>query len=140
MPIWKREFQFDQINSYLGGCAKGMGIKFVGAGDDYLTTTIEVRADHHQPMGILHGGISCVLAETVGSVAANLCAEEGKAAVGMNITASHIRKVQSGLITATAKPRHIGRTSQVWDIQLSRDDSKLFCSVQFTVSVISISK
>jgi 1,4-dihydroxy-2-naphthoyl-CoA hydrolase len=91
---------------------------------------------HHQPMGILHGGASVVLAETVGSLAATMANAPGYFCVGLDINANHIRGVSSGIITARADAVHIGRTTQVWTISITNEQGKAVCESRLTMSVI----
>jgi len=105
--------------------------------DDSLTATMPVVDKTRQPFGILHGGASVVLAETVGSIAANLVVDANKfRCVGQEINANHIRPTSSGLVTATAKPIHLGRGSQVWDIRIMNEQNKLACISRLTMAVI----
>jgi 1,4-dihydroxy-2-naphthoyl-CoA hydrolase len=118
-----------------------IGIEFTEIGDDYLTATMPYSEQTRQYMNILHGGASCVLAETVGSVAANLVVDQNKfRAVGLDINANHLRPVTKGLVTGIAKPIMIGRTTQVWEIKMVNDENKMTCISRLTMSVISAEK
>lgn len=113
-------------------------IQFTEIGDDYLKATMPVTAKTHQPMGILHGGASAALAETVGSIAGWLAVDiEQKVCVGLEINCNHIRSKKSGIVTATARPFHIGKTTQVWDIQIHDEKEKLICISRLTLAVIN---
>ena len=114
MGIWSREFSLDELNAIgEGNLVSHVGIEFVEIGSDYLKARMPVDPRTRQPFGILHGGASVVLAETVGSCAANMVADHaGYLFVGQEINANHIRPVSSGHVTATAKPLHIGKSSQ----------------------------
>ena len=114
-----------------------LGIRLTEIGPDYLRATMPVDQRHHQPMGILHGGASVALAETVGSYAANLCVDRNtRVCVGQEINANHLRPVRSGLLTATARPFHLGSRSQVWHIEIRDESDRLVCVSRLTVAVI----
>ncbi|MCS6807653.1 MAG: hotdog fold thioesterase [Bacteroidota bacterium] len=114
-----------------------LGIVVTAIGDDYLEATMPVDKRTHQPMGILHGGASVALAETLGSFAAYLCVDPAeKVCVGLEINANHIRSVREGIVRGRATPRHIGRTTQVWDITITNDEGKLVCISRLTVQVM----
>lgn len=114
-----------------------LGIEFTGFGDDYLTGTMPVDNRTHQPMGILHGGASVVLAESLGSMAANLCVDVSKQyCVGLDINANHVRAVRSGVVTGTARPVHLGRSTQVWEIRIEDEGGRLVCLSRLTMAVL----
>lgn len=116
-----------------------MGIEFTGAGDDFISARMPVDKRTVQPFGILHGGASVVLAETLGSVATNHCLKkEGTAGVGLEINANHIRSVKSGWVHGTARPLHIGGSTQVWEIRIETEDGKLVCVSRITMAVINV--
>ncbi|MFW5824127.1 MAG: hotdog fold thioesterase [Marinobacter sp.] len=116
-----------------------MGIEFTGAGDDYISARMPVDKRTVQPFGILHGGASVVLAETLGSVATNHCLrKKGTAGVGLEINANHIRSVKSGWVHGTARPLHIGGSTQVWEIRIETEDGKLVCISRITMAVINL--
>jgi 1,4-dihydroxy-2-naphthoyl-CoA hydrolase len=115
-----------------------LGINFTQAGDDYLCATMPVNERTRQPLGIMHGGSSCVLAETVGSTAANYCVDINKNyCVGLDINTNHIRSIREGTVTATAKPFHIGKTTQVWSIEIRDEQEKLISVTRLTMAVLS---
>ena len=117
--------------------AAHLGIHVTEIGPDYLRATMPVHSQTHQPMGILHGGASVALAETVGSLAANLCVDvEKSVCVGQEINANHVRSVASGLVTATARPFHVGARSQVWGIEIRDENDKLVCVSRITMAVV----
>ncbi len=102
--------------------------------------TMPVDARTHQPHGILHGGASVALAETLGSVAANMSVDPTKfRCVGLEINANHISPVKSGIVTGVARPLHVGRTTQVWEIRITSDQGKLVCVSRLTMAVIPVS-
>ena len=114
-----------------------IGITFTEIGPDFLKATMPVDHRTHQPYGLLHGGASAALAETLGSVGAALVIDKEKfAVVGLEINANHIRSVRSGLVTGIATPIHVGRTTQVWDIKIYDADEKLVCISRLTVAVL----
>lgn len=117
--------------------AELLGIKFTEIGPDYLKATMPVDHRTHQPHGLLHGGASAVLAETIGSVAASLAIDETKyMGVGIEINCNHIRGKRSGIVTATAEPLHIGATTHVWDIKIRDEKERLICAGRLTVAII----
>jgi|TARA_B100000768_G_scaffold53725_1_gene52215 1,4-dihydroxy-2-naphthoyl-CoA hydrolase len=114
-----------------------LGIKITDVGDDYLTGTMP--ADHRtfQPYGIVHGGANVVLAETLGSMAgAHVIDTEHYLCMGQEVSATHLRPVSSGLVTGTARPIHLGRRSQVWEIRLTNDQGKLSCIAKLILAIV----
>ncbi len=117
-----------------------IGIEFLEIGDNYFTARMPVDARTHQPFGILHGGASVVLAETLGSMASFMCLPDPmkQRAVGLDINANHIRAVRTGWVYAKATPLHIGRTTHVWEIKITTEDDKLVCISRLTMAVIDV--
>lgn len=116
-----------------------MGIEFTEFGDDFISARMPVDERTVQPHRILHGGASVLLAETLGSVAANHCLrKEGTAAVGLEINANHIRSVSKGWVHGTARPLHVGGSTQVWEIRIETEDGKLVCVSRITMAVINL--
>ncbi|MBB5887026.1 hotdog fold thioesterase [Xanthomonas protegens] len=113
-----------------------LGIVFTEAGPDWLRATMPVDARTRQPYGLLHGGASVVLAETLGSTAGNLCVEPGRICVGLEINANHLRSARSGVVTGTARPLHVGRTTQVWEIHIEDAAGKPVCVSRLTLAVV----
>jgi 1,4-dihydroxy-2-naphthoyl-CoA hydrolase len=114
-----------------------LGIEFIEVGDDFLRARMPVDQRTKQPYGLLHGGSSALLAETLASVAANMCVEkEGQQAVGLELNCNHVRAVTQGMVTGTARPVHIGRKTQVWDIRIEEENGKLCCVSRLTLAVI----
>ena len=113
-----------------------LGIRIIEIGPDFLRATMPVTELTHQPYGVLHGGASVALAETVGSMAAMLCVDPGYRVLGQDINANHLRKVSSGLVTATARPFHLGRTSHVWHIEIRDEQERLVCVSRLTMAVV----
>jgi 1,4-dihydroxy-2-naphthoyl-CoA hydrolase len=130
----------DEINESQiieGQMARHLGIEITVVGSDYMTARMPVDHRTIQRIGILHGGASLALAETVGSIAASYCIDrESFYIVGQEINANHLRPVRSGFVYATARPLHLGRSSQVWDIRISNEEGKLTCVSRFTVAVL----
>ena len=139
MSIWTRRVELDELNALTHDTlAAHLGIRFTELGPDYLRGTMPVDARTHQPMGLLHGGASVVLAETLASIGGMLAMREGSTGVvGIEVNANHVRGVRSGLVTGTARPVHVGRTTQVWDIRIESEEGALVCVSRLTVSVLS---
>jgi len=114
-----------------------LGIVFTEVGHDYLRATMPVDRRTHQPYGLLHGGASVLLAETLGSSAAMQCVGEDEACVGIEINANHLRGVRDGHVTGTARPLHVGGRTQVWEIRIEDERGKLVCISRLTVAVIA---
>lgn len=109
--------------------------------DSSLTASMVVDRRTHQPMGLLHGGASVALAETVGSIASMLCVDRSRYyCVGQEINANHLRGVRAGRVTAVARPLHLGRSSHVWDIRLNDDEGRLTCVSRLTVAVVPLQR
>lgn len=117
--------------------AEQIGLEFTEIGPDYLRGTMPVDHRTHQPYGLLHGGASCVLAETIGSVASAYVVDHRKFyCVGLEINANHVRGVRSGIVTGTARPLHLGANTHVWDIKIEDERGKLVCVSRLTVMII----
>lgn len=138
MSIWFAPFTLDEIQQYSRGTmTEWLDIRFTEIGPDYLRATMPVDHRTVQPFGLLHGGASVVLAETLGSVAAQHCVDlEKYSCVGVEINANHVRSARSGRVTGTARPLHVGRQLQVWDIRIEDDQGRLNCISRLTVSVL----
>jgi 1,4-dihydroxy-2-naphthoyl-CoA hydrolase len=138
MAIWKHPLDLDRINGWSRNTMmETLDIRFTAFGDDWLRGTMPVDHRTQQPFGLLHGGASVVLAETLGSSAALLTLDvEKEIAVGLDINANHIRGVRDGIVTGTAKAVHLGRTTQVWEIRIEEDTGKLVCLSRLTMAVI----
>ena len=118
-----------------------LGIVITEAGDDWLRGTMPVDARTVQPYGILHGGASVALAETLGSVAGNLCVDTSKEmVVGLEINANHVRAMRGGRVTGTARALHVGRSTQLWEIRIENDEGKLVCVSRLTLAVVPLPK
>lgn len=138
MKIWRTEATPEQLNEHSRATlAEYLGIRVTEVGSDYLRATMPVHAHTHQPLGLLHGGASVALAETIGSLAANLCVDPEKyICLGQEINANHLRPVSSGVVTATARPFHLGGRSHVWHIEIRDEKEKLVCVSRLTMAVV----
>ncbi|MBI6530341.1 1,4-dihydroxy-2-naphthoyl-CoA hydrolase [Proteus vulgaris] len=136
--IWKRETTIEHLN-HIGqnNMMSHLGIELTCLGDDYLEGTMPVDHRTKQPLGLLHGGASVVLAETLGSVAGYLCTEGEQKIVGLEINANHIRSAREGKVRGICKPIHLGRSHQVWSIEIFDDENRQVCISRLTTSVIS---
>ena len=137
--MWFKNFTVEELNdrpkNHLGAL---LGIKFTEIGEDFIKGTMPVDERTHQPAGILHGGASVVLAETLGSIASYMCIDPEKfVAVGLEVNANHLRPVRSGLVTGVCTVIHRGAKTHVWDIKLYNDKGKLNCVSRLTVAVIN---
>jgi len=138
MSIWFKEYKLDDLApmAKADNILSLLGLVFTEIGPDYLKATLPVDARTHQPYGVLHGGSTCVLAETLGSVASIMVIDpDKKFAVGSVIVANHLRPVKDGLITGICKPVHLGRTKHVWDILVQNAEGKLTAKAELTCAV-----
>jgi 1,4-dihydroxy-2-naphthoyl-CoA hydrolase len=143
MAIWKDDAPNPHavIARAEGTMIDHLDIEIVEIGDDLLKARMPVDHRTAQPQGRLHGGASCVLAETVGSIAANLVIDSSEfLAVGLEINANHIRPVKDGYVYGTARPDSIGRTTQVWTIRITDDQDRLVCISRLTMAVIPLAR
>jgi 1,4-dihydroxy-2-naphthoyl-CoA hydrolase len=137
MAIWKQTPSIDQINaSSRNTLVDTLGMRVTEIGDDFVRGTMPVDARTRQPFGLLHGGASAALAETLGSLAGNLCLDAREVAVGLDINANHIRAITQGVVTGTARALHIGRTTQVWEIRIEDEKQSLVCISRLTLAVV----
>lgn len=138
MSIWFRPFTLEELDRQSRGCmVEHLDIRFTEIGPDYLRATMPVDQRTWQPFGLLHGGASMSLAETLGSVGAN-CTVDGSRffCVGQEINANHLRGVRSGRVTGTARPIHRGARSHVWEIRIEDEKGKLACISRLTLAVV----
>ncbi len=137
--IWFDGFPLEDCNRRGAECANGhLGIELLEAGDDYLKARMPVDSRTRQPAGVLHGGVSMVLAETLASWAAAYVVDPAKFhCVGQEINANHIRAVAAGWVVGIARPVHIGRSSQVWEVRISDEAGKLVCISRVTMAVLA---
>lgn len=137
MAIWQKPISLDILNQTSEGTAvRHLGIEFTEIGDDWLRARVPVDSRTIQPYGLLHGGVSVVLAETLGSTGAHFSSPQGHRCVGLDINANHLRGATSGWVTATARPVHRGKTTQVWQIDLTNEAGELTCVSRLTMAVL----
>lgn len=135
--IWKRRATLEKLNAMGEGNMVGLlDIRFERLTDDSLEATMPVDSRTHQPFGLLHGGASVVLAETLGSVAGYLCTEGDEKVVGVEVNANHLRSVRGGRVRGVCKALHAGRRHQVWQIEIFDEQGKLCCSSRLTTAVV----
>ena len=138
MAIWKRSVDVETLNKMgENSLVAHVGIVFTTIGEDYLEATMPVDARTQQPFGLLHGGASVVLAESMGSIAGYLSIEEGKSVVGIEVSASHHRAVSSGEVRGICRPLHLGARNQSWQIEIRNARNQLCCTSRLTVAVLS---
>ncbi|MGO1499962.1 MAG: hotdog fold thioesterase [Marinobacter sp.] len=137
MAIWTVKPDLENLaKASVNTAVSHMGIEYTEIGDDFVRGRMPVDERTIQPFGILHGGSSVVLAETLGSMAANCCLKDpNTVAVGLDINANHIRPAAKGWVYGTAKPVHIGSATQVWEIRIENDAGKLICISRLTMAV-----
>jgi 1,4-dihydroxy-2-naphthoyl-CoA hydrolase len=143
MSIWyDPAITAEEINPIgKGNMAEWLGIEITEVGDDYLKATMPVDHRTRQPYGLLHGGASVVLAETLGSVGAAFVVDRNKYdCVGLEINANHLRGVREGIVTGIARPIHIGKTTQVWEIRIHDSRDKIVCISRITIAVLKRSE
>lgn len=138
MAIWFSQTTVEALQrSAQDTLVSRIGIEFLEVGDDFLRGRMPVDERTFQPARILHGGASVALAETLGSVAANLCVDPSKKyCVGLDINANHIRSARGGFVYGTARPVHVGGTTQVWEIRIEDEQQRLVCVSRLTMAVL----
>jgi 1,4-dihydroxy-2-naphthoyl-CoA hydrolase len=135
--IWYARPTLEQLNRPTPTLVSHIGIEFTEIGDDFLKAKMPVDHRTHQPFGLLHGGASVALAETLGSVGAFLSIDREKfSAVGLEINANHVRSVRSGWVHGTARPIHRGKTTQLWEIRITDEADKLVCISRITMAIL----
>lgn len=135
--VFRRQSSLKTLNALSVGTAmEPLGIVFTEIGRDYLRGTMPVDARTRQPYGLLHGGASVLLAETLGSTAGTLCIDEGERCVGIEINANHLQAVREGIVTGTARPLHVGRRTQVWEVRIQDAAGQLVCISRLTLAVL----
>lgn len=137
MALWFHTLPLEQLNAMNAGTInERLGVEWLELGDDVLRARMPVDERTHQPFGILHGGASVVLAESLGSLAAWLAVDPSKfICVGLEVNANHLRPVKGGWVVGAARPIHLGRTIHVWDIRIENEDGKPVCISRLTVAV-----
>jgi 1,4-dihydroxy-2-naphthoyl-CoA hydrolase len=138
MGIFREDITLEALNGLAKKTlAETIGIEFITIGEDFLEATMPVDHRTHQPLGLLHGGASVALAETLGSVAAACCLDVTKQfCVGLEINANHIKGVRSGFVKGISKPIHIGKKTQVWEIRIANEENELVCISRITMAVL----
>jgi uncharacterized protein (TIGR00369 family) len=138
MTIWKKSISIEELTAlHIDTAVQHLGIEFLEVGDDFIRARVPVDTRTNHPYGLLHGGVSVVLAETLGSCGAAYSSPEGHRAVGLDINANHIKGATSGWVTGITRPVHIGRTTQVWQIDMSNDAGELTCVSRITMAVLA---
>ena len=138
MSIWHARPTLEALRQQAQGTMIAhLGIEFLEVGDDYLRGRLPVDTRTVQPFGILHGGASVTLAETLGSAAAHWCVDDAeKMCVGLDINANHVRAARSGYVIGTARPVHLGSSTHVWEIRIEDEQSQLVCIARLTMAVL----
>ncbi|MDJ0780977.1 MAG: hotdog fold thioesterase [Desulfosarcinaceae bacterium] len=138
MTIWQAQATPADLQAFCENTLVAhLGIQIMEIGEDYLRASMPVDHRTHQPYGLLHGGASIALAETIGSMAAHLAAAPGSKVVGLEINANHLRSVRTGVVVGTGRPLHIGRSTQVWDIRIVDADERPVCVSRLTLAVLA---
>lgn len=138
MTIWKKKTDISKLNQQSKNTMmEYLDIKFIEIGNNYLIAKMPFNNKTRQPFGLLHGGASVSLAESVASLAANLCVEENYYAVGLEINANHIKAVKSGEVTAKATPIHLGKNTQVWSIKIKQNNN-ITCYSRMTAAIVKL--
>ena len=136
MTIWKKAFTLEQLNEMGKDCAVGhLGIEISAYGENWIEAKMPVDHRTTQPFGLLHGGVSVALAETIGSLAGFLCIEEGQVALGLDINANHLRPVKKVFVTAKATPIALSQNTHVWQIDIRDEQDKLCCVSRLTLYI-----
>lgn len=137
--MFPAEIKLEQLNELSKGCmVEHLGIEFIEIGKDYLVAEMPVDSRTTQPMGILHGGASVALAETMGSLATSITLDISKQfPVGLEINANHIKSAKSGKVTGKCTSLHIGKSTQVWEIKIHNDNSELVCVSRITMAILN---
>jgi 1,4-dihydroxy-2-naphthoyl-CoA hydrolase len=137
MTIWRSPLTLEKLNAREGTLDALLGIVFTEIGDDFIRATMPVDARTRQPYGLLHGGASVALAETLGSTGATMCIDVKEyQCVGQEINANHVRSARAGLVTGTARPVHLGGRTHVWIIDIVNEAGKLVCTSRLTVAIV----
>ena len=136
--IWKKPTSIAQLNQLSQHCAVAhLGIEFTAQGENWLEATVPVDSRTTQPFGLLHGGISATLAETLGSAAALLCSAENQVPVGTELNISHLKAIKQGVATGRATPLHLGKESQVWSIEIRNENGDLCAVARLSVKLLT---
>jgi 1,4-dihydroxy-2-naphthoyl-CoA hydrolase len=133
-PIWRKRLSVEELNKICEGCIhSSLGIQFTEVGDDFLSGSMPVDERTKQPFGVLHGGASVVLAESLGSMASYLVGAEGQQGFGIEVNANHVKAARYGTVFGTARPEHLGGTLHVWRIEIRDEAGALTCTSRLTV-------
>ncbi|MDP2262399.1 MAG: hotdog fold thioesterase [Hydrogenophaga sp.] len=136
--VWTQDISVQILTDlHVGTAVQHLGMEFQEVGDDFITARVPVDSRTKQPYGLLHGGVSVVLAETLGSCGAAFSCPTGHRAVGLDINANHLKGATSGWVTGVTRPVHIGRSTQVWQIDLTNDAGELTCVSRITMAVLA---
>ncbi len=138
MSIFKTHITLDALNKLsANSLVEHLGIQYTGLGEDFIEAKMPVDHRTHQPLGLLHGGASVALAETLGSVAAMCCVDSSQQyPVGLEINANHIKSVRNGFVVGRVKPLHIGKKTQVWEIRICTEQDELVCVSRITLAIL----
>lgn len=138
MPVWKKPLSVQELTRiHVGTAPEHLGMEFLEVGDDFITARLPVDHRTRQPYGLLHGGVSVVLAETLGSCAAYYACPEGFRAVGLDINANHLKSATQGWVTGVTRPVHIGRSTHVWHIDVRNEAGELTCVSRLTMAILN---
>jgi 1,4-dihydroxy-2-naphthoyl-CoA hydrolase len=141
MGIFQKNATLESLNKMSDNTLSGLlGIEFTEIGDDFIAARMPVDDRTRQPLGLLHGGASVALAETLGSVAATLCLDDSRFCVGLEINANHIRSIRNGYVTGRTKPIHIGKQTHVWEIRITNESNELICISRITMAILEKKK
>ena len=141
MGIFQQNITLAALNEMSNNTLAGMlGIEFTELGDDFIVARMPVDERTRQPLGLLHGGASVALAETLGSVAATLCLDNSQFCVGLEINANHIRSAHNGFVIGRTKPVHIGKQTHVWEIRITNESNELICISRITMAILEKKK
>ncbi|MGL5030471.1 MAG: hotdog fold thioesterase [Aeromonas sp.] len=137
-PIWRKPVSLDELNATsVNTLMAHLEIVYTAVGPNWLEATMPVDSRTHQPLGMLHGGASVVLAETLGSLAANLAVGLDSYCVGLEVNANHVRAKRDGVVTGRCSPLHLGATTQVWQIEILDEQKRLVCTSRLTMAVLT---
>lgn len=139
MSLWKKSVDLEAFNAMSEGTASDViGIRMTEIGEDFIRAELDVERRTHQPYGVLHGGVSCLLAESLGSIGGALTCDDGYTVVGVDINATHMRAVQSGKIIGTARPLKLGRRMQFWAIDIETEDGKPVTAARLSLAIVPL--
>ena len=141
MGIFQQNATIETLNKWSDNTLAGLlGIEITEIGEDFIAARMPVDERTRQPLGLLHGGASVALAETLGSIAATLCLDDSRFCVGLEINANHIRSIRSGSVTGRTHPIHIGKQTHVWEIRITNESNELVCISRITMAVLEKKK